>query len=97
MNEQDKVYTLKKPIVFDGRQIDTLTLDFDKLKSKDVLQAERRFVAETGGQALSKELNKAYQAYIVAAAADVPIELIHELYAKDFTSVTMEAQGFLLL
>lgn len=92
----ERVYTLRRPFVFEDKQITTLTLDFDRLTGEDVLSAERRFYNEGAVPASAKEVTKAFQIYIVAAAAGVPVELVRALPAKDFTSVTLDAQNFLL-
>lgn len=90
------VLTLSRPFVFEGETITELRIDFDKLVGDDLILAERRYNEDGNNPAHVKELNKAFQAYIVAAAANVPVELIRKLPAKDFVSVTLDAQNFLL-
>ena len=41
-------------------------------------------------------LSMGYQAQVAALAANVPIEVIHQLCAPDFVKVTIEVQNFLL-
>lgn len=66
-----EVYTFARPVTFEGNTVETLTIDFDKLLSVDILACDRQYQAEAarhGGTELVKETNKAYQAYIVAKA-----------------------------
>lgn len=91
-------YKLKKPVTFEEVNYEALTLDFDKLTGNDILSAETQYRVEQpdASNVLVKELTKAYQAYVVARAADVPVELVRSLSANDFTRLTVQAQSFLL-
>lgn len=95
-----EVYTFARPVTFEGNTVESLNIDFDKLTGADILACDRQYQAEAarpGINELVKETNKAYQAYIVAKAADVHVGLIRALSAKDFTKLTLRAQSFLLL
>lgn len=94
--EAGAAYTLRRPFTFEEREVKELILDFERLTGEDILQAERRYYAEAVVAVPAKELSKAFQAYIVASAANVPVELVRAMPAKDFTSVTLDAQNFLL-
>ncbi|SFA91536.1 Phage tail assembly chaperone protein, E, or 41 or 14 [Cohnella sp. OV330] len=95
----EDLFVLSRPFVFEDKKITELRIDFDKLTGDDLIIAERRFLSELAPteKPWGKEFSKSYLAFIVAAAASVPVELIRKLPAKDFTSVTLSAQNFLLL
>jgi len=92
----DSVYTLRRPITFDGQEYTQINLDFDRLTGEDILNCDRQYAASQGSQLFFRESDKAYQAIVAARAAGVPVELIKSLYAKDFTRVTLRAQNFLI-
>jgi hypothetical protein len=89
-------YVLKKPIEFDGETITEIVLDFDSLESDDILSAERQFKAENKEFVPVLEIAKGYLAHVAARSAKKPVEFIRSLNAKDFSTVTMMAQNFLL-
>ncbi|KAA9003988.1 phage tail assembly protein [Paenibacillus spiritus] len=95
---EDKAYALSRPVVHEGATYETLTMDFDAMTGSDILAATRQYKAENS-QSINwaMELDKDYQAYIVAKAAHVHVGLIRALPAKDFTRLTLRAQNFLLL
>lgn len=91
---QNRVYKLRKPFVFEDREINELDLDFDSLTGADLEDAAS--VLNSLQQQMVTETCKPYLAAIVAKAAGQPMEIMKYMYAKDYTALTMEAQGFLL-
>ncbi|MGG4034204.1 phage tail assembly protein [Paenibacillus cisolokensis] len=91
------IFKLRRPISFEGETYAELNLDFESLTGEDVIACERQFLSENNGSTFVKETSKAYQSYIVARAAGVPVELIRKLSAGDFSRVTLRAQNFLFL
>lgn len=93
-----QVYTLKKPITFEGKEVSELTLDFESLTGQDLITAERQYVRSVPGNELAnlKELMKEMQLYIAALAAKCPPELILSLGLKDAAEVTRLVQVFIL-
>lgn len=86
---------LKKPIVFDGKDISELNIDFDSMTGQDLIDAATEARAR-GDKSPIIELSKTYQAVVVAKAAKVSSDLIVALGAKDFSVATNSAQAFLL-
>lgn len=93
---QGSEFSLRYPLVFEGKQVASLHLNFAGLSADDIIAAERQFVAETGENPFVKETSKLFQAYIAARAADVPIELVKKINASDFSRLTLRVQNFLL-
>lgn len=99
LNKSFLDYKLKKTVEFEGKSYSKLQVDFTALTGNDIITCERQYSAEavrSGEFIINKEFNKVYLAYVVAKAANVPVELIRELPAPDFSRLTMRAQGFLL-
>ena len=89
-------YTLRRAWSFEGQEVKELDLDFERLTGEDIISCERQYMQQEGASMLFKDANKEYQAYVVARAAKVPVELIRALPAKEFSLVTLRAQRFLL-
>jgi phage FluMu protein gp41 len=93
-------YELKRPVVFEDETYTELEVDFEKLVGEDLKAAERAFnreEAELGGPSpIVKQINTGYLAHVVAIAASVSVELINKLPAKDFSTLTLDAQTFLI-
>ncbi|ADE57236.1 MULTISPECIES: phage tail assembly protein [Aminobacterium] len=89
-------HELNKPLTFEGKEYKDINVPLESLTGDDIVVAEREFVA-TGNAAGVAETSKAFQAYVAARAAKVPVELILSLGAKDFTAITLQVQNFLLM
>lgn len=92
--EQHQRVKLSKVVNWEDLDYDAIFLDFDGLTGNDLLEAEKEYAAE-GGTAPVAELNKGYLSHVAARAAQVPVELIRALPAKDFSRVTIMVQNFL--
>ena len=86
---------LSKPYVDGDRTLTEIDLDLDGLKGRD-LNAATRDLLVSKEVVLSPNTDPRYHTRIAAKAAHLPLELIEDLPAKDFTRITMEVQGFLL-
>jgi hypothetical protein len=73
-----------------------IKMDLDSLTGRDLIKAEveARIIA---GPSPVSELSKPYNAVVAALAAKVPVDMILDLPARDFTLVTMTVQDFLLV
>lgn len=93
-----QVYKLKKPVTFEGKEYTELTLDFESLTGRDLINAERQYVRSAQGNELAnlKEIMKEMQVYIAAFAAKCPPELILSLGLKDVAEITRLVQVFIL-
>lgn len=89
-----KKYKLIKPFEFEGDFIKEINLDFDRLCGKDLeIAAAELTISQKQGVL---ETEKAYLSSIVCRAANLPKEFMQFCSAKDYTYLTIEAQGFLL-
>ncbi|KEO84756.1 phage tail assembly protein [Tumebacillus flagellatus] len=95
MTENKNIFKLSKSVNFDGKEYTELTLAFGELTGSDILAAEAQYLG-TGGQPTVLETSKRFQAITAAKVAKVPVELIYQLSAKDFSKITMQVQNFLL-
>lgn len=92
-----KTIELEKPIEYEGVRYTSLVLDLESLTGRDVkdIIKELSVMGESTGSSFL-ETNKAYLAGVAAKAANVPMELMDELYIRDFSEVTITVQNFLL-
>lgn len=95
MTTEANVHKLKKPIIYDEKEITELKYDFEVLTGKDLVDAEQELLAHKY-QVTVAELSKPYHAIVFAKAAKIPFEMVLQLGVKDFSDVTMVAQDFLL-
>lgn len=92
----EQVINLKKPLIYDGTEYKSLTINFEELTGQDLLDAEREIIVTDRNIAPVKEFDKGYLSVVVAKAAKVPTEMVRLLGAKDFSKLTIEAQNFLM-
>lgn len=93
-----EVYTFARPFKFEEQTVTEITINFDDLTGNDILAVNRQYKAESkNSTSWAPEMDKEYQAYIVAKAAGVHVGLVKTAPAKDFTRLTLRAQNFLLL
>jgi len=86
---------LNKIAGFDGVEYSELDLELDELTGKDLISATKEAKA-LGDQASVVEFSKIYQAVVAAKAAKVPVDLVLQLKARDFTEITLRVQNFLI-
>ncbi|GIP25471.1 hypothetical protein J23TS9_06010 [Paenibacillus sp. J23TS9] len=90
-------YKLSKPIEFDGKKIEKLSLNLEGLTGQDIMICEQEFRdrCRPGEIVELIEVNKLFLAILAARAAKAPYDLFAELSAKDFCRITVEVQAFL--
>lgn len=86
---------LSKPILINDKEVNEITLDFESLKGRDVIKAEAE-ARLMGANFITPEINKTYQAVLVAKALKINAEDVLDMPIKDFTAVTMVAANFLM-
>ncbi len=79
----------------DKREIKSVELDFDRVTTRDIYDAEQSAVSK-GVVVQQFELSKAIQWKIAAKAADIPDYLDTELHPIDFMTLCRAAQHFLM-
>lgn len=86
---------LAKPHTYEGKEYSEIELDLESLTGQDLISASNQ-ARVLGDNSPVPELSKTYLAVVAAKAGKVPVDLILSLPAKDFTTVTMTVQNFLL-
>lgn len=95
-------YKLRTPIKFEGELVESIDFDFDKLPSNASIKATKEanaIMRKKGGKKktmLVPETDKIYLSCIAAMAGSVSYDLINSLMLKDYTTITLKAQAFLL-
>ncbi|MDQ7104210.1 phage tail assembly protein [Serratia sp. MF2] len=87
---------LKKPLLIDGKEINSLTLDFGGLTGNDMEGAEAEVIASGINITGPHEVNKTYLLAIAARASKININDLRSLSIKDAATITLMVQGFLL-
>lgn len=85
--------TLKKPFEFEGQTYSELVLDLDSLTGQDMIDAEAEARA-AGDRSIMLETSKTYLAIVAAKAGKVPVDMLKNLPAKEFTKITAQVQSF---
>lgn len=97
--KDERVFTLSRPLEFEGETYTELLLDFGKLRGKDLnnVLREMKSTGYLGPEEVvpMMQLHLPYQAFVVAKAAGVFPGLIFELPVNDFHNVTTRAMVFL--
>ncbi|MCP4747978.1 MAG: phage tail assembly protein [Desulfobacteraceae bacterium] len=91
-----KTITLQKPIKINGKSVDQINFDFDKLTGQDMCAAETEYQTMGGIAAASLALSNRYCMSIAAKAANLTVDDILRLSAKDCTRIVLDVQNFLL-
>jgi len=93
------MHTIKfrKPFIFEGKEYENIRLDLDSLTGRDLVSAETesRVIAGISSSPMT-DFSKPYNAVVAAKAAKVPTDMIFDLPAREFTSVVITVQDFLL-
>lgn len=87
--------TLKKKLSVAGKEVETVTLDFEKITGDVLLSAEKALRA-TGDVTPVLQLSMHFQALIAAQLIGVPVEDVKELNCGDFMKIVNAVRDFLL-
>lgn len=87
--------TLKKPVQIDGKKVDSITLNFDAMNGRKLIDAEKE--ARSRGNTLLNPLHASLegQAIVAAKLAGWKAEDIEDLDGPDFLEVTGQVSLFL--
>lgn len=98
--EQDTaiVVHLKKPLDYNGKIYDRITLDLDKLTGKDSLDIEEELMRRKKGAVIYGALNNDYVLAVAAKACREPIgsDAFLQMNIKDHLRVRDAVRNFLL-
>jgi hypothetical protein len=86
--------TLKKPLEKDGKTIEKLTINIDKLTGNDIMNAENEVVMRGNKSPNPLFTSEGFAVIAAKASGNIP-EDIFALSAPDFLLVTSMVQNFL--
>lgn len=86
---------LKKAIIFKGNEIQTLDLDLDALTGEDLIKAESEVLQGGGTPLQTLSFSRTYAITVAAKALHMPVEILRQMGARDFSKVVNEVQTFL--
>lgn len=87
--------TFKKPYEFEGETHESVTLELDNLKGRDITETQTQYTAE-GKFSAMVSTDSEFCKRIAALAASKPLEFFEDLPANEFIKVTQSVQNFLL-
>ena len=88
---------LRKKVEHKNVEYTELNIDLESLTGTDMIKANAKLrKAGVNIDDLMPVLNMEYQVLLAAKAANVPKEVIEQADARDFLTITMEVQSFLL-
>lgn len=86
---------LKQPMIIKGKEESKIVLDFEQIRGKDLIAAEKE-VRAMGDTTPSVFLSMNFQAVVAAKLLGVPVEDLQELPATDFRNIVVPVANFLL-
>ena len=90
-------HKFKKPFLYDGKEYESLTFDFESLSGNDTLQIERE-LAKQGRTVIVPEFNGDYLAAMASRACEeeVGVDAFSLMSLRDFNAIRGAARSFLL-
>ena len=85
---------LNKPLRHKGAELRELDIDVEALTGKDLLDVEQD-IFRAGKILVMADFAKVYLSRVAARAARIPLEVLEQMPARDFTAVTNKVQAFL--
>jgi hypothetical protein len=92
------VLVLKRPIVFEGKEIKEIDLNgLEDLTGKEMRKIDKIFRTTGGAGVYSKEVDSSYLQLVAMEVTGHPQELFDKLYAKDITALEIKVRNFLVV
>lgn len=88
-------YKLIKPIEYEDKKYDELTLDFGKLTGNDAIKIETE-MEMMNIYVMAPETSRSYQIRMAAIAGGFPYQLAEKMSFRDFNRVANAARNFLV-
>lgn len=86
---------LGKNLKHKGADLNELDIPLEDLTGADLIDVEQQ-IFKSGKVALMPDYAKVYLIRVAARAARIPVEVLEQLSARDFTNVTNKVQNFLM-
>lgn len=91
------IIKLSKPQQINGSEIEEITLDFEPLKGKDIIELETGFRALYKDYVPIPDVDPRYQAMVAGRVSRINPKDLEELDAPDFKAVCKAVRDFLLV
>ncbi|MCD8349570.1 MAG: phage tail assembly protein [Planctomycetaceae bacterium] len=89
------VHDLRKPITVDGKEVRSITLDFDSMPGETLMNIENEMRADEVHAPLNPVMSTMYCQYIAARAAGMNVADLRRLGFKDLSVIIMRVQNFM--
>lgn len=90
-----QVVRLNKPLIVKGKETQEITLDFEQIRGRDLIAAEKE-VRALGDATPSVFLSMNFQAVIASKLIGVPVDDLLEMPSADFKNIILPVANFLL-
>lgn len=90
--------TFKTPVTFEGKEIESIDLDFEKIKGRQIKNCHariRKSMAAMGEMPIAVETDPEFLMMLAGIAAEQPYEMFDELPAADYMAVLGATRNFL--
>lgn len=96
--DESLVLALKRPIVFEGKEIKEIDLNgLEDLTGKAMRKIDKIFRSTGGAATFSKEVDSYYLQLVAMEATAFPQEFFDLLHAKDVTALEIKVRNFLIV
>lgn len=86
---------LSKPLTVDGKVLETISLDLDRLTGKDFCFCEQEALVENANMpSIDVRMSPAFQAHIAARASGIAVERLRELGLRDYGVLVSAVRDF---
>ena len=86
---------LQKALRHKGQELTELDIPLEVLTGADLIEVEQQLL-KSGKITLITDFAKVYLIRVAARAAKIPVEVMENLSARDFTAITNRVQNFLM-
>lgn len=86
---------LKKAITHKGNEITTLDLELENLTGNDLIDVEDQILKSGTNPVQVLDFSRVYAISIAARALHMPVEILKQMNAHDFSRVVTEVRNFL--
>ncbi|MCF8018299.1 MAG: phage tail assembly protein [Vallitaleaceae bacterium] len=89
------VHKFSRPFEYEGKKLEKLSFNFNKLTGKDMIAIEAEMQA-MGEYALAPEISRGFQCRMAAKAGNVGTDLLESMPLPEFNKITNASRDFLI-
>ncbi|MHB9133654.1 MAG: phage tail assembly protein [Armatimonadota bacterium] len=97
-NTSENTFAFSEPVPFEGNTVESIVLDFSRVKGKDIARCSmraRQAMTAQGEMPFAIETEPTFLMLIASTAANHPVELFDALPGPDYMRLMTTVRGFL--